>query len=426
MTKVAVAIFGLIGLVVAIGSAQTPGAYSSSAYSSMDAQVPPVSQGATGPGGGFHYGPLRISPELDVSYFHDSNPTYSEHDAKAVDGIKMQPLLDLIITGNGWNLNARGWMTHDMYLGQIDPTYKDTIEKDHYGESLGLNWTTPRETHYSLTEFFEYQNRNDVVLAPVLAGSPPSPTTYNASWGDRYSFAMGASMDTRLGEKTGMNAGASYSDVWYANPGLYGWQDFGGTVGFSRKLTEKSDVVLDLGCDSQLSDGDAGSSYSYRGLLGFASRPDAVSAYRAEVGLMAYNFNNGTQMAYGPTYSLSGSWRLSQRLSANLNGTANYQPSETDQNSYTLVETVAAGLAYEATTRLTTSLNAIYRRENWADLGTEPKRLDNGFDLYGRANYRFYRYASVFVGADVNKTESSLSGSSYNRLFLEAGVSLRF
>ena len=149
---------------------------------------------------------------------------------------------------------------------------------------------------------------------------------------------------------------------------------------------------------------------------------------------MGYDYNNGANTAYAPTYSLSGNWLLSQRLAASLNGTANYQPSETDQNNYTLVDTFAAGLTYQATTRLSTSLNAIYRREDYGktDIGTDKKRLDNEFDAYGRANYRFYRYASVFVGVDLSKDVSSINGStvnpgdSYNRLFLEAGVSLRF
>jgi len=441
MTKITVAIFGICGLIVSMGPAQTV------ADGGADAQASSGSQGSASPASGFHYGPLSISPELDVSYFHDTNPTYTEHGAKAVDAIKMQPLLDLILTGNGWSVDARGWMTHDMYLGSVDPMYKDTIEKDHYGESLGFNLTTPRETHYSLTEMFEYQNRNDFVLGPAInpgspinnPGYPIDPSnpggTYNYSWGDRYSFAVGGAMDTKLGEKTGMSAGASFSDLWYSNPLLYGWQDVGGTLGFNRKLTEKSDLVLDFGYDSQWSDGDAGQSHSYRALVGLGSRPDAVSSYRAEVGVMGYDYNNGTDTAYSPTYSLSGNWRLSQRLSANLNGTANYQPSETDQNNYTLVDTISAGLTYQATTRLTTSLNAIYRREDYAkeDPGATKKRLDNQFDLYGRANYRFYRYASVFVGADVSKDVSSGggtgnlgSGDSYNRLFLEAGVSLRF
>ena len=415
MTRIAVAILGVCGLLVATGRAQALGEFS-------DEEAPvDLGQNAFDRGAGLHCGPLRISPELSLSYTHDTNPTYSEKNAKASDTIRMQPLLDLILNGNGWSSYGRAWLTRDWQLGAQDSTYADTIEKQHYGETVGFNLETPRGTRFSLTEFYEYQNRNNYV-----PGSSPSGI-YNASWQDRYSFILGASADTRLGEKTGMSLGASYSDLWYDNPALYGWKDVGGTLGFSRKLTEKSDMLLDFGADNQWSEGSSGESRSYRALIGVGSRPTAKSSYRAEIGVMGYDYNSGSQTAVGWTYNLSGDWHLSQRLSANVSGSANFQPSETDQNNYTMVQSLAAGLTFEATRRITTTLSAIYRREDYAN--ADPgmgKRLDNQFSLYGRANYRLFRYTSLFVGADFSKNRSSINEWSYNRLFLEAGVNLRF
>ena len=416
MRRVTIAILWVCGLMASMVSAQNLSETSSS-------DVPEVStQGDADKGAGLRYGPLRIAPELIVSYFHDTNPTYMEHDAKAVDGIRAQPMLDLILTGNDWGAYTRGWLSKDWYIGSIDPVFKDTLEQEHYGESAGFNMETLLGTRVAITETYDYENYSTFVPGVSPGG------VYNASWQDRYSLTLGASVDTRLGEKTGMSVGASYSDLWYANPLLYGWQDAGGTLGFSRKLTEKSDLVLDFGADNQWSDGSSGESRSYRMLVGFGSQPTAKSTYRAEVGIMGYDFNNGADTVYAPTYNLSGNWRVSQRMSVNFSGSANYQPSETDQNNYTLVDSISAGLNFEATSRLTTSLNVIYRREDYAktDAGVDDKRLDNQIDLYGRASYRVFRYTSFFVGADFSKNTSTIGEWAYNRLYLETGMDVRF
>lgn len=418
MTRIAVAFLVLCGLPAVTGLAQD--------QQRSDFRDP-SSPGYTDNGmldqnAGLHYGPLRISPELSISYTHDSNPTYTEHDAKGVSAIHIQPLLDLTLNGNGWSAYGRGWLTRDWYLGSVDPTYEDTIAKQHYGETVGFNLESPRGNRLSLTEFFEYQNRNNVVTATGPAG------VYNASWQDRYSFILGSSFETKLSELTGLNVGASYSDLWYDNPTLYGWQDVGGTIGFSRLLTEKSDLVLDFGYDDQMSDGSSGESRSYRVMAGFGSRPTAKSSYRAEVGVMRYDFSDGSASAVSPTYNFSGDWRLTERLSANVSGSSIYQPSETDQNNYTLVDSLTAGLTFQPTRRLTTSVNLIYRREDYArvDAGEGKKRLDNQVDVYARASYQLFRYTSVFVGADLSKDMSSIDEDSYNRIFLETGVNLRF
>ena len=417
MTRTMVAILSVYGLMGAMVSAQ---AQDNLSALPVDAVPDYSASDGLDKGAGLHFGPLRVSPELSVSYFHDSNPTYVENGAKAVNGIRAEPSLNLLLTGNGWDAYARVWVDKNWYLGST--TNKDLLDKDYYGESAGFNLETPQGNRFSLNESFDFQNRSSYV-----AGSTPSGT-YNASWQDRYFFTLGSMLDLRLGEKTGMSVGGSYSDLWYENPILYGMQDAGATLGFNRKLTEKSNILIDFGADNQWSDGSSGESQSYRALVGVGSQPTAKSSYRAEVGIMGYSFNNGADTAFGPTYNLSGNWRVSQRLSAHVSGSASYQPSETDQNNYTLVDTIGAGLTFEATSRLTTSLDAVYRREDYAktDMGADEKRLDNLVDLNGRVSYRLFRYTSVFVGADFGRNTSTIMDESYNRLFLETGMDVRF
>ncbi len=406
------------GALVAMAIGQTKGAYSE-IFGEPESLVDAATAASElEPGAGFLFGALRISPELTVGYNHDSNPTYARHGAKAINTIQARPQVNFLLNGNGWDSFGSVWLTHDWLLGSVDPLYRDAVTQSHYGESLGVRWLSPRGSSISLTESYEYQNRNDIV------GSVAT----NTSCQDRYSLNLGAQFSTPLGEHTGMNVGASYAELWYDNPLLYGWQDAGVSLGFTRKLSEKSDVLLSLGGDNQWSDGSEGESRSYRVLAGFGTRPSAKTACRAEVGVMGYSFNNGENTAASWTYSLSGNWRISQRLAANVSGTANFQPSETDNNNYTLVQLLSAGLTFEATSRLTTSLNAIARREAYGkeDIVSGEKRIDDQVGLVGRASYQLRRYTSVYVGADYSKNISSLEECSFNRMVLSSGVNIRF
>ena len=142
---------------------------------------------------------------------------------------------------------------------------------------------------------------------------------------------------------------------------------------------------------------------------------------------MTYQFNNGAKSAVAPTYSLSGVWEISERLSAHVSGSAAYQPSENSTNNYTVVDVFSAGLAFKPMHRLTTTLDASYRRESYGiAMADGSKRHDNEVDLTSRATYRVYRYTDLFVGAEFGRNTSSVVNDSYNRLYLETGVDVRF
>jgi hypothetical protein len=201
-------------------------------------------------------------------------------------------------------------------------------------------------------------------------------------------------------------------------------------------LTSKTDLALDGSASLQTSEGNAADSTEYQALIGLASRATAKVNYKAQVGARFYDYGGGGgEQAASWTYNLSGAWRATSRLAFTLAGSADYQPSELDQNNYSSVETLMAGMTYQATRRLTASLSGIYRLEEWQrqfagfDALGNPliaDRLDNQVSLYGRLNYQLEKHVGLFVGADVTQNESSFTGADYDRLFLEAGVNIRF
>jgi len=369
---------------------------------------------------GIHWGPLNVLPSVNLSLYRDFNPTYAKTgDEKGATAFRAEPILDLVFKGNGWGVTGRGWFSRDWYLGTDSP-YRNIIERQYYGENIGFFIESPRGTRVTITESYEFQNRDNYVAG--------GGGVYNASWQDRTTARVGAVLDQPLGEKTVLRAGVNYSDLQYDSDSLYGWKSLDGTLGLSRKLTEKTDALLSGGYERQTSDGSANSSSSYRITTGLGSRNTAKSSYRAEVGMMGYDYDGGSANVTTWTYSLSGAWKFSDRFSGTLSGSANYQPSEVDQNNYSTVNTIGAGLVFDATRRVKTTVNVVYRREDYArpDPVYGETRLDNQVSLYWRTSYQFYRYARVFLNAEFSKNFSSIGDYDYNRLFLETGINLRF
>lgn len=415
MSSKMILMLGMCGLMVVMASAQAQGE-----LMVADETAAASAAGATERAAGLHFGPLQVIPELNASYFHDSNPTYAEEHSKGVTGYRVEPILDFILTGNGWTADLRGWFSQQHYFGSS--TNVNRVADQNYGENASFAYVTPQDTKITFNESYQYWNGNSFVAANGPSGM------YNASFGDRQLFTSGGEIDTALGEKTRMHAGVSYSDLWYDNPALFGWQDVGGSLGFSHKLSDISDALLDFGADNQTSDGGSdGDSQSYRALAGFGSRLTPKTSYKAEVGLMGYQFNNGSKSAVAPTYSLSGVWEISERLSAHVSGSSAYQPSESDTNNYTVVDILSTGLTFKPIRRLTTTLDATYRRESYGiSTAAGEKRHDNQADLSSRATYRVYHYTDLFVGAEFCRNASSIDNNSYSRLYLETGVDIRF
>jgi hypothetical protein len=119
---------------------------------------------------------------------------------------------------------------------------------------------------------------------------------------------------------------------------------------------------------------------------------------------------------------------VARRLSVDLSGAANFQPSETGQDNYTLVQTLGAGVTFEVTSRLNTGLHTVYRRVAYGqqDAGRDEKRLDNQMAVQVRADYRVFRYTTVYVSAETTQNSSSAAEAEYQRQVLQTGVNLVF
>ncbi len=371
--------------------------------------------------GGIRCGKVRLSPELDVSHIYDSNPEFkTPDDSKPQNFLRVRPMLDLLVAGNGWSVDGKGWMSRDWLMGSAPKQTENTLKNTQYGQSLAAVVETARETKFTLNELFQFSDRNNMVATTVPG--------QNASWQDRYNLTLGAGVATPLGEKTGVKLGGSYEDVWYDSGSQYGYSAVGTTLGFTRQLTEKSDAMLDFGYKNQQSENGSGNSSEYSALAGFGSRVTEKTSYRAQGGMMLYSFDGGNETAIAPTYSLLGTWQIAPRLMADVSGGGTYQPTESESNNYLVSHTLGAGLNFAATSRLSTGLHAIYRREQYgkADVATGDKRLDDRVSLQARADYKLTKYATLYMLAEATDNCSNIDTVEYQRLTVQTGVNLKF
>ena len=370
---------------------------------------------------GLRYGPLTLHPSMDLSVGYDTNPQYVNTGAKAESELRAQPMLDALLQGNGWGVNGRGWLLYDWYLGS--QPVRSIADQNHYGESLDAYVVTPKETRFSVSEFYEYQDRQDSVQASSSSGN-----FYNGSFQDRQSFSLGTMMTMPVGEKTQVNFGLNYSDLWYASTNLYGFTTYEAQLGVARRISAETDWRVDGSCDLQHSEGSQDDSQGWRLITGLGSAATAKSSYRVEGGVMGYSYAGNQNSSFGWTYDVSGAWRLSKTVSLHVVGTSDFQPSETDANDYTEVQSFMPGVDYQISRRLTDTCNVGYRREDYKKSGGggDERRLDNQYLFYDRLSYRLHRNVNLFVGVEYTKNASSISIDDYTRLFVNAGVNLHF
>lgn len=378
---------------------------------------------------GLRYGPLTLHGSLDLSAGYDSNPEYERSGETGQTELRAQPALDLLLKkGDDWAINSRGWLLYDWYIsGQQQE--RSIANQNHYGESVDGFVVTPRDTRFAISEFYEYQDRANSVMESGSSG-----TFYNGSFQDRQNLNVGTTMITPLGEKTRVNLGLSYSDLWYANTNLFGYSSYDVQAGLARQISRETDWRLDGGYDIQHSEGSQDDSQGWRLLTGIGSSPTAKMSYRLEGGVMGYAYNGSGNSSgrggssFGWTYDATGNWRVSRLLTVHVSGTSTYQPAEDTSGNYTEVQSLMAGFTYQLTARLTDDLNAGFHIEDYKNSFRDSgeHRTDDQGLFYDRLSYRLNRNADLFIGLEYSRNQSTISTFDYSRLFINAGASLHF
>ncbi len=367
---------------------------------------------------GFKYNNLTVSPYVNLEYAYDSNV---DRDKDEYDDsiLTVSPGVDLTYRGNDWGLTGNAWYGYDEYLDY------DDLSGDRYGESLKFYTESAKGWRLVLGESYLKSKQND----SIIDGG-------RGIWRDRELFELNGALSYQFSERTGVTLTGLHSDLNYMNDSnqyapLYGWREEVVGLEIARKLTEKSNLLVNGEYQTYESNGAKNgvdsSSTGYSLMAGLGSRATERISYRALTGVSWFDYAEGDQLT-GWTYSLDADWLISKKLSASVSGSSYFQPSEDQMNQAMQVYTISAGLTYRPMRKLSTHYDLAYRRQDreYSDVDVGGGGSDDIYSARARADYQLMRHVTVYGSLEYEKELSDSTYLEFDRYLATLGLNFRY
>lgn len=396
---------------------------------------------------GFWIGDLNISPYIQAGYTRDDNSSYARRqkqdimDARSVkhdtaDGYFIRPGFNLNLPGLDWTLSG------DAYYDAV--RYDDAEDVDNWGETLGFSGETDGGLGWRLRESVRLVDMDE----DFNNYSDPS---YRYSTRDRTESTFGASLSKRVTERSQISLGGHLGITDYDSELLYDYRTYGGSLGYSHKLTERTDWTLSAAHseskqtdNSDKMDVDSKTKSSSVSLGATSHRTEHID-FNISAGIGRHE---GAKRSDGKsrdntvfTYTAGIKWHGSERLTLRFYGSGRYDPAEDLDSNEIDRKSVGISATYRLTRRLRLSAGASYSREEYErrvskvtaangnpyttdDRGT--KRDDDLYSVTGTLSYAVTDFASVYASYSYSKTESSIDDFDYDRKRLRVGGMLRY
>ncbi len=381
-------------------------------------------------GGGVWLGPLNISPFLNLSALYDSNVDFvregelkendveNGRDREKTGGYTLQPGVDLLMPGNGWQLDGRAFFKLEEYSEDFAESRKDWCET--------LNW------------YGETENGTGLRLSQMMQQVVHDDTDWADRWNDRREMRFAGHLGKPLSDKNKIGLSGYYHEIKYDDEELFDWDRVGGTLTLATKLSDKTDGLLVGGFSTHSSEDQEGNAESLTAHAGFASRATDKTSYRTTLGVERYSGFDGDDSELGLSYDLGATWRASERMTLGLSGRSAYEPAEDVGQNSMLVSTIGLVLNYRPLERWALTVGGAYRREDYTreiELDamqpiTMPEsgrdRTDDQLSGHAQVVFGLNRYASIFAGGNYTYTTSSIEEFDYKRWRVNAGMALRY
>ena len=368
---------------------------------------------------GFKFNNLSVSPFVNLEYAYDSNVDSSSNGRK--DSIlRVNPGVDLTYKGNDWGLKGNGWFAEDKYIKY------NTLDSLSYGDTVSVYKETAGGWRLVLGQSYLKSNQND----SIIDGG-------NGLWRDRDQTTFNGALSYKVSDKTKVTLTGLYSDLNYINDPkkftspLYGWSEEALGLEVARKITEKSNLLVNGGYQVYTSDGASkGISSDSTGcslMAGLGSAATQKIFYHALAGYTLFDYAGGDQLG-GWTYTLDSSWVINKKWAATISGSSYFQPSESAQNQASKVTALSAGLTYRPVRKLTTRLDIAGRREeDQLSKATEQQTTLDFVSIRTRADYELMRFASLYASLEYqNETSADDNDAGFDRVRATLGVNLKY
>lgn len=386
---------------------------------------------------GVKFNNLTLSPYVNLEVTYDSNVDYDRHEYRDWY-FTINPGVDFDYAGNDWGIKGDAWFSYDKYHKYTE------LNDPRYGFMLSEYWESPQNLRIVFGQRFLQSRVND----SIHDGG-------RGIWRERRWWDINGAISYQFSEKSGATLFGQWSDMDYRNNSakygpLYGWEKWEAGLELSHSLTAKSNILLTGNFSRYSSDGainNSRNSTGYSLMAGFGSRATERITYRIMNGISWFDYAGGKRRANNLqtedddviinwVYSADVNWLISQKWAASLAGSSYYQPSETQANQASYIQTLSAGLTYRPMRRVTLRGDVGLRRERdefsrrYADSAYTDYYRKRMTDYYMsarlRADYRFAKYASVYAGVEFMDRESNESFYDYTRFRGTLGLQLRY
>ncbi len=373
---------------------------------------------------GFNVGNLNISPFVNASYMYDSN-IYSSKDEREDSIYTVNPGVNIAYHGNEWGVTGDAWYGYDYYQ-----KYRES-DASRYGERLSFYRDSDAGWRFLVGQGYLNSSQND----SILDGG-------QGIWRDRYQIDGNVLLGYTFSERLAATLTGFYTYYDYEKTSaqefqgnLYGWYEIALGLEVSRKITEKSNLLLNLSSqyyESQAEDISNVSSKSmgYSAQVGIGSRLTERIRYRIMAGANAMDAAE-SDFLVGGAYSVDISWVMARQWAMTLAGSSYFQPSE-----YTVAQTKQVyagswGLTYKPFVKLTAGLDLAYRREDNLTLDGYEGRVGEDYandqvSARLRGNYALHRYVSIFSTVEGIRNISEARDRDYDRVRITLGLSFRY
>ena len=380
---------------------------------------------------------MILKPYVALGVSYDSNANSSKHGEEDIYW-SINPGLTIDCRADNWSLGGGIFYQYNAYTRH---TNQSNYDYHGYGENLLFTWTdsAPGERGWSLRlaeQFIRINPTDDMSSEGATYGS------------DRSEFRFTGGLERRFAHQIHAEARAGYYWLEYDNfdnkynSGLWGWTrwDAGGSIGWA--LSQWTDFMITADYHGYTQDNNSTASTASRRIsgesdgwtiqAGLGSYATERITYRALVGWSYFEYGgNSDYVSDGFTYSLSGSWKISDTLSTMFVAASYYQPSEREYASSHRTDSLSWGIAKSMVRgKLTTKFDVAYRRETRES--SEYGQYDYDIDAITfrlGVNYTLNRFLAAFCNVEYRDQfvdGDSERGKNYEYDRIRGTIGLRF
>ena len=377
-------------------------------------------RGEKQPGFEFCTGKVRVDPVVNLGLFWESNMNNTAVREESGFGWRVQPALSISYNAKRTTLGSNMFYTSERAFDSGKGG-----DSDSYGINFTLLHMFSARTRLSMNGSYT-RSENDTFY---WADDPTLPGYVDKNKSENYSF-NGALGFTQKRSHASIGAG------WRRTKQLEGDHQVSDAVTLSgmwgRAIGAHTYWDFSLGATiDRPSDGDNSISYSL--MTGVSGDLGARTAYNAMLGLTMYDYSGYVdEMAYGPAYNISGSYRLTRKVTLSLSASSRYESEYAgygaSQHYYVFSHTLTAAANFQWTDIFSSRLDLRANLEQHEDAGAGSGNADRTYyQLRASSYYKFNQYATLYGSLSYSMDEyDRYASSDKDNIRGEVGMSFRF